>query len=207
MNSSFSLNSALALFAAMATLAAMPSTSVLAVSARSASSGFRHGALTAAGVVLGDIVFILLAVFGLALLVEATGAAFVLVKYAGGLYLLWLSALIWRSRHQQSWDQNSKGPSHLSSFMTGLFITLGDQKAVLFYLGFLPAFLDVSMLSATDVAVLMGVAVLAVGGVKLVYAYAAGKASRALGGRLSGVMNRLAAAIMFAAGIWVIVRA
>ena len=96
------INGTLALFTAMAVLAAVPSTSVLVVSARSASSGFRHGALTAAGIVLGDIVFILLAVFGLALLVEVMGPAFVLVKYAGGAYLLWLGAMIWRSRHQRA---------------------------------------------------------------------------------------------------------
>lgn len=66
-----------ALFAAMAVLAAVPSTSVLAVSARSASAGIAHGALVAMGVVVGDILFILLAIFGLALLAEALGPAFI----------------------------------------------------------------------------------------------------------------------------------
>lgn len=207
MGSSLGINSALALSAAMAALAAMPSTSVLAVSARSASAGFGHGALTAAGVVLGDIVFILLAIFGLTLLVESMGAAFVLVKYAGGAYLLWLGLLVWRSGNRQARDENRDGSSRLSSFMTGLLITLGDQKAVLFYLGFLPAFLDVSTLTALDVGVVVGITVVAVGGVKLVYAYAAGKAGRVFGGKLGEAMNRLAAVILFAAGVWLIVRA
>lgn len=207
MDSSISINSALALFMAMAVLAAVPSTSVVVVSAKSASSGFRHGALTAAGIVLGDIIFIVLAVFGLALLVEAMGAAFVLVKYAGGVYLLWLGALIWRSTKQHTQHKKSDSSSALSSFMTGLLITLGDQKAVLFYLGFLPAFLDLSALTAIDVAVIVGVTVVAVGGVKLAYAYAADKVGQAFGSKLSEAMNLLAAVILFAAGAWVIVRA
>ncbi|HRQ05881.1 MAG TPA: LysE family transporter, partial [Nitrosomonas halophila] len=66
-------NSILALFVAMSVLAAVPSVSVLAVSAKSASFGFVHGACTVAGIVLGDIFFILFVVFGLALLVEAMG--------------------------------------------------------------------------------------------------------------------------------------
>jgi threonine/homoserine/homoserine lactone efflux protein len=207
MGASITIYSTLALFAATAALAAMPSASVLAVSAKSASSGFKHGVFTAAGIVLGDIVFILLALFGLALLVEATGTAFVLVKYVGGIYLLWLSALIWRSRKQQAQHKSGNSSSRLSSFMAGLLITLGDQKAVLFYLGFLPAFLNLSTLTASDVAIIVGVTVVAVGGVKLAYAYAAVKAGQVFGSRLSEAMNILAASVMFVAGVWVIARA
>ena len=49
----------------MALLAAVPSLSVVAVVARAASFGFIHGAFTAFGVVVGDIILILLAIFGL----------------------------------------------------------------------------------------------------------------------------------------------
>lgn len=71
----------LALFGAMAVLAAVPSVSVLAVAARSVSDGFAHGAATAMGVVVGDVLFILLALFGLALLAEAMGDLFFLVEW------------------------------------------------------------------------------------------------------------------------------
>jgi threonine/homoserine/homoserine lactone efflux protein len=207
MEPSISINSTLALFTATAVLAAVPSVSVLAVSARSASFGFRHGALTAAGIVLGDLVFILVAVCGLALLAETMGSAFVLVNYAGGAYLLWLGVLIWRSRKRKAQQMSSNGSSLLSSFMTGLLITLGDQKAILFYLGFLPAFMKLSALTALDVAVVVVVTVIAVGGVKLAYAYAADQAGQGFGGRSSEALNILASATLFVAGAWVIVRA
>jgi threonine/homoserine/homoserine lactone efflux protein len=96
--------------------------------------------------------------------------------------------------------------SLLGSFMTGLLITLGDQKAVLFYMGFLPAFLDLAKLTYIDISVLILVTLCAVGGVKIAYAYAADRASIFLGGRTVGVMNIVAACIMVTAGVFVIVR-
>lgn len=207
METSIGLSSTLALFTAMALLAAVPSSSVLAVTARAASSGFRQGALTGAGIVVGDLVFILLAVFGLAFLAEVMGPAFVWVKYAAGIYLVWLAALIWRGRKRGPETGNAARFAGWSSFLTGLLITLGDQKAVLFYLGFLPAFIDLALLTAADIALIAGVTVLAVGGVKLGYAFAAARVGRALGGRMGETLNVLAALLMSSAGLWLILRA
>lgn len=131
-----------ALLAAMTILAAIPSASVVAVSARAASAGFAQGAITAMGVVAGDLVFILLALFGLALLVEALGQMFFLIRYLAAGYLLWLGLSLWRSAARTRVTDDTGGISSWCSFMTGLMITLGDQKAVLFYLGFLPAFIE-----------------------------------------------------------------
>lgn len=206
MEATIGFASTLALFAAMALLAAVPSVSVLAVSARAATFGFGHGALTTAGIVLGDLIFVLLAVFGLALLAEALGPAFVWVKYAAGAYLLWLGFVIWRTRKRKAELGSEFLASRLSSFMTGLLITLGDQKAVLFYLGFLPAFLDLSALGPADIGIIVGVTVVAVGGVKLGYAGAAAHAGRMFGGRVVASMNVLAALVVWSAGLWLILR-
>jgi len=195
------------LFGAMAALAAVPSVSVLVVSARSATSGFVHGVFTAAGIVVGDLLFILLAVFGLALLVEAMGSMFFLVKYMSGAYLIWLGTVLWRARENITEISDTTGSSLRSSFMTGLFITLGDQKAVLFYLGFLPAFVDPAKMSHADVGVVMAITVLAVGGVKVAYAYAADRAGATFGVRVGKTINILAAWIMIAAGAFIIAMA
>jgi threonine/homoserine/homoserine lactone efflux protein len=206
MESTLHISKILALFAAMALLAALPSVSVLAVTARSASSGFWHGVATAIGIVVGDIIFILIAVFGLVLLVEALGSAFFLIKYICGAYLIWLGVRLWRSRSQQPQRQENSGSSLLGSFMTGLLITLGDQKAVLFYMGFFPAFLDLTKLTYTDIGILILVTLFAVGGVKIGYAYAADRASIFLGDKMVGAMHVIAACIMVMAGIFIIIR-
>jgi threonine/homoserine/homoserine lactone efflux protein len=193
-----------ALFGAMAVLAAVPSVSVLAVSARSASSGFVHGALTALGVVTGDLAFILLAVFGLALLAEAMGSMFHLVRYLGGVYLIWLGIVLWQTRTRTAEIGEPSGSSLRSSFMTGLLVTLGDQKAVLFYLGFLPAFVDLSAMSYLDIGAVVAIAILAVGGVKLGYAYAAHRAGRFFGAKTGKFLHVAAACIMVAVGIFIL---
>lgn len=208
MDISLTAGNAAALLLAMAVLAAVPSVSVMAVVARSASGGFVHGALAALGIVVGDVVFILLAVFGLVLLVEALGEFFVLVRLAGAGYLFWLGLALWRAGAGTGEEGDSRparggGPS---SFMTGLLITLADQKAILFYLGFLPAFLDLAAVTAADTALLVVIAAVSVGGVKLVYAAASDRAGRRIGGRMTTMINRLAAAMLFGAGVILLAR-
>lgn len=188
-----------ALFAAMALLAALPSVSVLAVSARAASHGFAQGAWTALGIVVADLGFILLALFGLALLVHLLGDGFVLLKYLGAAYLLALGALLWRAPAPVA--GTSGAASRRASFLSGLLITLGDQKAALFYFGFLPAFIDPASVTASDVGIIALVTILAVGGVKLAYAWAADRAGRILGGSGGRLANRLAAVILIAVGV------
>lgn len=207
MESTLSVDSAAALFGAMAVLAALPSVSVFVVSARSTTCGFMHGAATAAGVLAGDILFILLAIFGLAVLVEALGGMFFLVKYAGGAYLIWLGIGIWRSKSQRIQRSETMSPSLASSFTAGLLVTLADQKAIFFYLGFLPAFLNLAALSYADVGAILIITIAAVGGVKLCYAYAAGRANVVFGGRAGDVMRTVGACIMVLAGVVVIARA
>jgi threonine/homoserine/homoserine lactone efflux protein len=207
MEASLTFVDAVALFGAMAVLAAVPSVSVLAVTARAASSGFVHGACTALGVVAGDVLFILLALFGLALLVEAMGDLFFLVRYLGGVYLIWLAVALWRRGSVAAAAREADGGSLFSSFTTGLLITLADQKAVAFYLGFLPAFVNLAAVTYADAVHVILIAVLAVGGVKLVYACLAAR----LGGRTSSVVGRtlnvLAAGVMFTVGVVLIVGA
>ncbi len=207
METSLTLGSMAALFAAMVVLAAVPSVSVLAVSARAATSGFVHGALTVLGVVVGDVLFILLAMFGLALLVEAMGSMFFLIKYLGGAYLIWLGVVLWRQGAAAAAAQAAENGALHSSFTTGLLITLGDQKAVVFYLGFLPAFIDLAMVTYVDAVHVILIAVLAVGGVKLVYAYVAARLGRQVSAVAGRVLNVLAACVMFSVGVALIVGA
>jgi threonine/homoserine/homoserine lactone efflux protein len=190
------------LLGALIVLAIIPSVSVLAVTARSAAFGFTHGVLTALGIVAADILFILIAVYGLALVAELMGAQFKLVQYLGGAYLIWLGISLWRADTKARQSDEVKQSSHSSSFLTGFLITLGDQKAILFYLGFFPAFVDLSRMTPADTLIIIMIAIIGVGGAKLVYAYLADRArtvfenTRAVRG-----INILAACVMIAVGL------
>jgi threonine/homoserine/homoserine lactone efflux protein len=207
MDSSLTLGSIAALFGSMIVLAFIPSVSVLVVSARSAASGFIHGVFATIGIVVGDIIFIILAIYGLSVLAELTGSRFSLIKYLGGAYLIWLGIQLWRSKPDTGEVANNIEPSLLSSFLAGLFITLGDQKAILFYLGFFPAFLDLSSVTLTDTSIIILIAILAVGGAKLVYAYMSDRASLLLSSSsATRIINIIAGTVMAGVGILLVVK-
>ena len=186
----------------------LPGISVLAVSARAAAFGFSHGLFTALGIVVADALFILVAVYGLVFVAGMMGEQFTLIRYIGGAYLVWLGISLWRAdtkaRNADTPDESSWG----SSFLTGFLITLGDQKAILFYLGFLPAFVDLRRITPVDTLLIILIATVGVGGAKLVYAYLADRASLIFRNRraIRG-LNLLAAAVMIAVGIALFLKA
>jgi threonine/homoserine/homoserine lactone efflux protein len=111
-----------------------------------------------------------------------------------------------RSRGGDSQVLKPDKTSLFSSFLTGLLITLGDQKATLFYLGFFPAFVDLTTLQFQDVAVILSLAVVSVGGVKLVYALMAERISGWLNTAVKRRLNGLAGIVMIAIGLFLILR-
>lgn len=199
-------SSIVALFGAMIVLAAIPSVSVLAVSTRSATSGFIHGVFTTVGIVVGDIIFIMIAIWGLSFLAEMMGSLFVLIKYLGGAYLILLGIGLCRLNPKDIETEVVKS-SLLSSFLTGLFITLGDQKATLFYLGFFPAFLDISKISYFDTIIVIAIATVAVGGVKLGYAFMADRARLLISSKIRKGINTAAGCVMIAVGVFLVIKA
>lgn len=198
------LASLLAFAGAMLVLAALPGTSVLTVVARSVAGGFRHGAAAAAGVVLGDFAYILLALGGLHALVTRFGEALFWVRMAGGIYLVWLGWTMARASSTGMPVEQEGTGSWWSSLLAGLVLTLADQKAVLFYLGFFPAFFDVPSLDAGDIAVIAVVTAVCVGGVKLGYAALAGRAAGWLSAGRAVWLTRGCGGLLAVIGLWLI---
>lgn len=164
------------LFAVMSVLALLPSASVALVVTRSATAGVAHGAAVAVGIVLGDLVFVCLAVLGMAAVAEVMGGFFVAIKYVAGAYLIWFGLSLLRSNDSSPSVSSHQNTSSLSaSFLSGLLVTLGDIKAIFFYASLFPAFVDLSRLSLLDVGFIFVITLLSVGGVKLGYAYGATK--------------------------------
>lgn len=196
------------LFIAMVFLAAIPSISVLTVITRSLSFGFFHGVVTTAGIITGDIIFILLAVYGLSLMASVLGPFFVAIKLLGGAYLVWLGVSLWRVGASPVSVKSGVKASWKESFFNGLLITLGDQKAVFFYVGFLPAFVDLDRLSVMETGLIVGGAIAALGSVKLTYAYLADRMSRLLkNNKATRFINTIASLVMLVTGLYLFVAA
>jgi threonine/homoserine/homoserine lactone efflux protein len=180
---------------------------VLLVISRSAASGFIHGVLAALGIVAGDIIFILIAILGLSLLAETMGDLFVLVKYLGGAYLVWMGISLLRAKQGELKAGKNGSAAMSSSFFSGLFFTLADQKAILFYLGFFPAFINLSSLTLADTVVILSITLFAVGSVKVAYAFMADSATSLFTDRVKRGLNIASGGLMLAIGLFVVVNA
>ena len=158
-----SLISLLALAGAMFLLAITPGPGVFATVARALASGVKHSAVVVAGIVTGNLIFLLFAIFGLSAIAENLHGLFMVIKYTGAAYLIFLGFKLWRKKPKKIQLNGIKDQSWNSSFLAGLFITLWNPKVILFYLGFLPTFVDLTSLSGMDVFAVASVVSLVLG--------------------------------------------
>ncbi len=196
----------LAFVGTMLLLAALPSTSVLFVVSRAATGGFRQGVAAAAGIVTGDLVFVLAALAGLAASAQALGEYFALLKVAGGIYLIGFGFTLLR-RPATNATKAQPGLSLGGSYLAGLLLTLGDLKAVFFYASLFPVFVNIQDLSLGDIASIVLITLLTVGGVKLAYAYGASRSGRlAQGSRHVGLLRKGVGGVCVGAGVVLIAK-
>jgi threonine/homoserine/homoserine lactone efflux protein len=203
-----SIDSLFALFSAMLILAIVPGPAVFAIIARSFSSGKLQAFYMTTGIVLGDYFFIVLALFGLSALAEIMGTAFFIIKYLSAAYLIWLGVKLLRTKTDSIDIEASKNSSLTSNFLTGLFITLGNPKAILFYVGFFPAFVNVSEVTVSDTGLIMLAATVAFGSVNMCYSLLAVKAKNTFKSpNAATIINKTAGTIMVSTGVLVAVKA
>jgi len=198
------------LFGIMIALAALPSASVALVITRSATLGVANGVAVTAGIILGDLVFILLAIIGLSVVAETMGSLFMIVKYLGATYLLWLGYTLITSKNTTTItvDKTVKKQNLVTSFIAGFILTLGDIKAIIFYASLLPVFLNLSTLQASDVLIIISVMVISLGSVKILYVFSAVKmVTFATGKKLDNVARKTAGGLMLGVGSYLIVKA
>ena len=196
-----SIAETLSLFLAMVALAALPSSSVALVVVRSATQGVRHGIAAALGIALGDLIFVALALAGLAAMAEVLGTFFTLLRYAAAAYLVWFGLSLIRSAGVAPTGAGAGRGGLWISFAAGVGLTLGDVKAILFYAALFPVFVDPLSVSAGDVALIATITVVAVAGVKIAYAVAARRiAAASQGWRYRRAARRTAGGAMILAG-------
>lgn len=127
----------------------------VALIARAISGGFRGAWPLALGVVVGDVVWPLAAIFGVSFLVSVYADFLVLLKYLGAVMFLVMGAmLLWRPEQDLTEDRRLTKPGMWAGFAAGVLVILSNPKAVLFYMGVLPGFFDFASLTRIDVVVI-----------------------------------------------------
>ncbi len=197
-----------AMAVALAIAAATPGPGVLAIVSRSIARGFRDGAAMSAGLILGDLVFFTAALTGWTAVAGAFGEIFFVIRIVAATALILMGArMLVASFADAPEERRAAPPTAHRAFVAGFLLTLGNPKTILFYLAFLPTFIDLSRVDAQGAVDLVGVIVVVVGGVMLAYAAIASRAARCLARpAFTRWMQRGAGTTLIGAGAAVAVR-
>ena len=187
---------------------ASPGPGVAAVLARSLGHGMRGAPAFIAGFLVGDLIWFGIAAAGLAALAQVAQAAFLVVKYAGALYLLYLAYRLWTAPAQPL-DTSDIGPAQTNSrlFLGSLALTLGNPKTMLFFLALLPTVVSLETLGPAEY-LQVGIAIVVILPLVLgAYALAATHARQLIRRpRSIRLMNRCAGTAMAGAAIAIATR-
>lgn len=155
-----------------------PGPAVAAVVARAMATGLRRSAPFIAGIVAGDLVWFGMAAFGLAALAERFQTAFLLVKYAGAAYLLYLAWKLWTAPVDAVEPSRSTTGQGARLFLGGLVLPLGNPKVMVFFVSILPLVVDMADLDAGTALTVAGVIVVILSTAMWGYSFAAVRARR-----------------------------
>ena len=191
----------LAYCAAITFAAATPGPSMFAVITTGVSRGFASAFMVGVGVAIADGILVVTALAGLVALVQTFEWIFLVLKYAGAAYLVWLGIRMWRARASFGGEGVVARAGFLRSFLLGGSIGLGNPKAILFHAAIMPLILDLQALSPVDCMIVVAAILSANTLVMGVYAGLSGWASRwfRTEGRVRW-MNRVAGSAMIGTG-------
>jgi len=152
----------LALYAwAMAALWAVPGPVWVALTARSLACGFRAALPLAVGVALGDVIWPLAAIFGLAWILSLYGGFLVALGWVAAVIFIVMGALLLRTpARPPDADSRLTRPGAWAGFAVGLAAVIGNPKAILFYMGVLPGFFDLGGITGPDIAAILAISAL-----------------------------------------------
>jgi len=127
--------------AAALVLAVTPGPGIFYVLARTLAGGKRDGVLSSLGTFLGGLVHVVGAALGLSAVLAESATAFMVVKYAGAVYLVWMGITMIRTRNV-SVDEGVAAAPSLHIFRQGVLTEALNPKTALFFLSFLPQFVN-----------------------------------------------------------------
>jgi len=188
--------------------AASPGPGIAALVARVIGRGADGAIAFSGGLILGDLVWLAVAILGLAVVAQTFHEVFVAIKYAGAAYLIYFAYRMWTApaeAHDIAADRDRESRPRL--FLAGLALTLGNPKVVAFYLALLPNLIDLTRVGLFGYVELASVSIVVLTVVFGAYVIAAARA-RALfrSTRAMRLLNRTGGTIMAGAAVAVVAK-
>jgi threonine/homoserine/homoserine lactone efflux protein len=181
-----------------------PGPDMLYVSTRSLAQGRRAGVISALGIAAGSVVHTIAIASGLAALLSALPLAYEIVRLAGAAYLIWLGVQALRGKAGPATGQSLDRASEWAVFRQGAITNILNPKVALFFLAFLPQFVDPARGSVALQIVVLGCLFNCSGTiVNVAVAYLAASAGRWLGtrGPVERIFRWLTASVFIGLGL------
>jgi threonine/homoserine/homoserine lactone efflux protein len=137
---------------------AVPGPVWVALTARALSGGFRAAWPLAVGVAMGDLLWPLAAILGLSWIHTVYGDILGLLRWvAAGVFIVMGIMLLRAPAGSLTGDNRMTKPGLWAGFTVGVAAVVGNPKAILFYMGALPGFFDLAVLTNWDIAAIIGI--------------------------------------------------
>ncbi|HEX4767815.1 MAG TPA: LysE family translocator [Lichenihabitans sp.] len=195
----------LAFVAASAVLLAIPGPTVLLVVSYALAHGRRPAAAIAAGVALGDLTAMTASMLGLGAVLAASAAIFTALRWIGGAYLIYLGVKLWRAPLEAMASDTVQEAGPLRMLAHAYAVTALNPKSIIFFIAFVPQFLDAGRAFVPQVVTLETTFVLMAALNAAMFAMLAAAARRLLRQpRMQRAVNRTGGSLLIGAGLFAI---
>lgn len=200
------LETYIAFTAAAALLILVPGPSVMVVVSHSMNNGLKQSFFTILGVAFSHSIFFCITSLGLTTILLASAEIFVLMKWAGAVYLIWLGIKQFREKPEALKAKDAKMSaskrSNRSLFLQGFLVNMTNPKALIFYAVFFPPFLNPGSALAIQLVILGAtfIAILII--ISFIYAMIAYRTRVLFKSRRSiKIQNRVTGSLLISAGL------
>ena len=205
------LEFSLAYFVVVFLFSITPGPGVFALIAKALKQGGYACWGLALGMTMSDIVYLLLVVWGLAYIANEYQLIFTLIRWGGASYLFFLAWQVWHApielNEAAETVTRSMGANFILSYAEGMLISATNPKVMLFYIAFLPTFIDLTRLTSQGVVLVVGLNFIALMMGLMLIAFSASKARKLLSQQKSVQhLNRITAGLMATAGLLILTR-
>lgn len=138
----------------------IPGAGTIAILNATARNGIKAGMGAVLGTLLGDFVFMVAALAGLAAIMQQNPVLFTGLQYFGAAYLCWLGVGLLRTKISREAPQHEPKKSAMRYFKQAFFVSITNPKVMLFFVAFFPLFLKADASSITLIAMMAHVSII-----------------------------------------------
>jgi threonine/homoserine/homoserine lactone efflux protein len=135
--------------------AAIPGPDIVAILAHALSHGFKNTLALISGILFGHALWTVAAALGLVVLLQTLGSAFVVIKFAAAIYLIYLAWNLWNAHTEATLSSADNSNDRRSGFISGLLISLSNPKAMIFFGAVMPTVLPIANLTVLQLVLVL----------------------------------------------------